>query len=245
MRKANVTILASILAIALVAAGVGMGTMAWFSTAVVPVGETTFRAGIMSMRSVGGTFKTPANWKPGDTFTATFELKNNGNIDIGYLATTFTIDRVGATGLDYASNIEVTGWWEWIPTDTTGGGYWQDNFGAAQVIDTLVYDFQSPLTLLEMVQSYTADEKAHHAGTNDYTPTFPVLDQFGNYVKSDSDYVTGEGYDQLAGVAIIAGGTYKMQIDFQFMGSAGNNLQGETLVLSTSFFGFQDYSQRP
>ncbi len=243
--KTNLTVLVSILMMVVVATAAGAGTMAWFSTEVVAVGDTAFRAGIMSMAGVATDVETPENWKPGDNFTVTFELTNDGTIDIGYLATTFTIDRVGAIGIEYASNIEVTGWWEFIPTDDSGGGAWQDNFGPAQQIGTLVGDFSDPLTLLEMVQSYTADEIAHHNGANDPTSTFSVLDQFGNYVKSDSDYVTGEGYDQLAGEAIIAGGTYKMQLDFQFMASAGNNLQGETLKLSTEFFGFQDYSQRP
>jgi len=40
MKKGNVTILASILAIALVAAGVGAGTMAWFSdTETTTIGQ--------------------------------------------------------------------------------------------------------------------------------------------------------------------------------------------------------------
>ncbi len=44
MKKGNVTILASILAIALVAAGVGAGTMAWFSTVPVTAGLYTMNA---------------------------------------------------------------------------------------------------------------------------------------------------------------------------------------------------------
>jgi hypothetical protein len=167
-------------------------------------------------------------------------LTNTGNIDINYLATTFTISPDGSMGLDYASNIEVTGWEEFIP-----GVGWQDNFGTAQHIYDLVGNMAAPLTLLETVQSYTPDENTHHLGTNNYLSPFIVLDQFGNYVKSDSDYVTGGGHDQLPGPAIIVGGTYKSRITFHFMASAGNNLQGQILTLSTSFFGFQDYSQRP
>lgn len=242
MKKGNITILASIFIMTIVAAGVSVGTQAWFSTAVVPVGATTFQAGIMAMSDpVGGSFSTPNNWAPCDTFTVTFELDNTGNIDILFLATSFTISPSGSMGQNFASNIEVTAWDEYIP-----GVGWQDNFGAAQVIETLVGDGAAPLTLLEMVQSYTPDEIAHHAGTNTQTATFSVLDQFGNYVKSDSDYVTGGGYDQAPGPAIIAGGAnYKMKLTFHFMATAGNNLQGKTLTLDTSFFGMQDLSQRP
>jgi hypothetical protein len=242
MRKANTKILASIFAIALVATGVGAGTMAWFSTEVVPVGDTTFTAGIMSMGDVGPTsFSTPANWAPCDNFTVTFELENTGNIDILFLATTFTISPDGPIGQEFASNIEVTAWDEYIP-----GVGWQDNFGEAQVIDTLVGDGAAPLTLLEMVQSYTPDEIAWHASHNHQEAPYLVLDQFGNYVKSDSDYITGGGYDQLPGPAIIAGGAnYKMQLTFHFMDTADNDLQGQTLTLYTSFFGMQDLSQRP
>jgi len=242
MKKSNVTILASIFVMALVASVVSVGTMAWFSTEVVPVGDTTFTSGIMSMEKVGPvSFSTPDNWKPCDTFKVTFELDNTGNIDIGYLATTFTISPDGSMGQNFAAHINVTGWREYIP-----GTGWQDNFGPNQLIHTLVGDGATPLTLLEVVQSYTPDEIAHNAGTGGYTPTYCVLDQFGWYVKSDSDYVTGEGYDQLPGPAIIAGGAnYKMELTFHFMETAGNDLQGKTLTLSTSFFGFQDYSQRP
>jgi hypothetical protein len=236
MKKGNVTILASILAIALVAAGVGAGTMAWFSTEKVSAGNTVFTAGIMAMESLdAGPFTTPTGWKPGDSFTVTFVLHNTGNIDIGYLATFFTIEPHTGWGITFADNIEVTEWWEYIP-----GTGWQDNFGAEQHIYDLVGNLATPLTLLETVQSYVAPEPQEAAGG-----IYDTLDQFGKYVKDDSDYITGSGYDITAGPAIIAGGTYKMEITFKFMESAGNDLQGRTLTLYTKFFGMQDLSQRP
>ena len=246
MRMDKGAILASMAIIALASVLVGAGTMAWFSTEKVSAGDTVFKAGIMSVQHVRTITNIPANLAPGDgPFRVTFELKNNGNLDILYLATTFTIEPDGPIGKEFAANINVTGWWEWIPTDTAGGGFWQDNFGPAQHIYTLVGDGAVPLTLLEMVQSYTPDEITWHKEHNHQTATFRVLDQFGNWVKSDSDYVTGGGYDQLPGPAIITGGTYKMTIEFQFMESAGNDLQGQTLTLYTEFFGMQDISQRP
>jgi hypothetical protein len=242
MKKGNVTILASILAIALVAAGVGAGTMAWFSTEKVSAGNTVFKSGIMAMTSVGaGPFTTPAGWKPGDSFKVTFELDNTGDIDILYLATFFTIDPYYGWGITFAENIQVTAWWEYIP-----GTGWQDNFADAQKIYTLVGDGQQPLTLLEVVQAYTPDEIAWHSAHNHKEAPFLVLDQFGNYVKADSDYLTGGGYDMTPGPAIKAGlDNYKMEITFKFMESAGNDLQNRELKLYTQFFGMQAEIQRP
>lgn len=234
-------IAASMAIIMLASVFAGAGTMAWFSTKEVNPGKTVFKSPIMSMKAVSaGPFNTPDDWKPGDTFTVTFELENTGDIDILYLATTFTIKPDGPIGKEFAEHIKVTKWWEFIPN-----GLWQDNFADPQFIYELVGDGAMPLTLLEVVQSYTPDEITWHKEHNHETETFRVLDQFGNWVKSDSDYITGGGYDMTPGPAIIAGGTYKMEIEFEFMTSAGNNLQGKTLTLYTEFFGMQDLSQRP
>jgi len=235
-------ILASIMVVGLLALALGWGTYSWFSTSTVPVGNTVFRAGIMSMAHAGTSTTMPANMAPGDgPFTFTFELDNTGNIDIMYLATSFTIDPVNDIGKDFAAHINVTGWWEYIP-----GSGWQDNFGVAQQIYALVGDKVKPLTLLEVVQAYTQDEIDWHSAHNHQQAPFIVLDQFNNYVKYDSDYITGGGYDQLPGPAIKAGlDNYKMEITFEFMESAGDNLQGQTLTLITRFFGMQDLSQRP
>jgi len=238
----NKKILASIFVIGMLALAMGYGTYSWFSTLTVPVGNTVFTAGIMSMGHASTTTNMPTNLAPGDgPFTVTFELTNTGNIDIMYLATSFTIDPAGSIGKEFAAHINVTGWREWIP-----GAGWQDNFGPNQKIYELVGDGALPLTLLEVVQAYTPDEIAWHLTHNHREAPFLVLDQFGNYVKFDSDYITGGGYDQLPGPAIKVGlGNYAMEITFEFMESAGNDLQGQTLTLSTQFFGMQDLSQRP
>ncbi|MCJ7560825.1 CalY family protein [Candidatus Bathyarchaeota archaeon] len=234
--------MASIFVIGMLALAMGYGTYSWFSTLTVPVGNTVFTAGIMSMGHASTTTNMPTNLAPGDgPFTVTFELTNTGNIDIMYLATSFTIDPAGSIGQEFAAHINVTGWREWIP-----GAGWQDNFGLNQKIYELVGDGALPLTLLEVVQAYTPDEIAWHLTHNHREAPFLVLDQFGNYVKFDSDYITGGGYDQLPGPAIKVGlGNYAMEITFEFMESAGNDLQGQTLTLSTQFFGMQDLSQRP
>ena len=83
--KKNMTILASILAIALVAAGVGAGTLAWFSDTETSTGNS-FTAGTMDIK-VGGeddggtvwTF-TETNMKPGTAGSHTFVVTNAGTI---------------------------------------------------------------------------------------------------------------------------------------------------------------------
>jgi len=84
MKKGNVTILASILAIALVAAGVGAGTMAYFSDTEKSIGNT-FTSGILDMEKVSFAHVAFDNWKPGDTGDIVIELKNTGDYDIKYL----------------------------------------------------------------------------------------------------------------------------------------------------------------
>jgi predicted ribosomally synthesized peptide with SipW-like signal peptide len=84
MKKGNVTILASIFIMALVAAGVGAGTMAYFSDTVKSTGNT-FTSGILDMTPVTVGPVVFDKWKPGDTGDFVIALKNTGNIDIKYL----------------------------------------------------------------------------------------------------------------------------------------------------------------
>lgn len=88
MRKGNVTILASVLAIALVAAGVGMGTMAYFSDVATST-DNVFTAGTYDIQldgasyadHVSGTWTAP-NWAPGMEETATLNIKNTGSLNV-------------------------------------------------------------------------------------------------------------------------------------------------------------------
>jgi predicted ribosomally synthesized peptide with SipW-like signal peptide len=94
MRKGNVTILASILAIALVASGVGMGTMAYFTDLeTAKTGQIT--AGTLDMKigkTYGGTYgDAPIDLgniiglSPGKQFTLEVWLSNEGNLDAQYV----------------------------------------------------------------------------------------------------------------------------------------------------------------
>lgn len=92
MKKGNLTILASVLAIALVATAIGMGTMAYFSDIATVTGNT-FTAGYLDVkisRTYDGTYKndlngiwvSPSNWAPGDTFDGYVYFRNDGNVPV-------------------------------------------------------------------------------------------------------------------------------------------------------------------
>jgi predicted ribosomally synthesized peptide with SipW-like signal peptide len=225
----NKKILASIFVIGILALAMGYGTYSYFSSTKTSTGNT-FTAGILSMSEVTTTFSCPSGWAPGDSFTATWDLTNNGNIDIKYLAV--DIHNYGGTA-DLASVIEVTEFKECIP------GYdWINNLGTEQHYQTLVGDYQSPLTLKELMQSYWGGEPA---SGGDRTKQ----DEFGGWVRKTSDWITGSGYDITPGPAIRVGGTYELKLTFKLMESADNAYQGATVHMDITFMGIQDTSQAP
>jgi len=221
-------ILASIMVIGILALAMGYGTYSYFSSTKTSTGNT-FTAGILSMGEVTRTFSCPSGWAPGDSFTATWDLTNNGNIDIKYLAV--DIHNYGGTA-DLASVIEVTEFKEYIP-----GYNWIDNLGTAQHYQTLVGDGVSPLTLKELMQSYIVGVEPNASST--------VVDEFGTHVNHLNDWVTGSGYDITPGPAIIVGGTYRLLLTFKLMESAGDAYQGATVHMDITFMGMQDLSQIP
>jgi predicted ribosomally synthesized peptide with SipW-like signal peptide len=228
--KMNKKILASMVVIGILALAMGYGTYSYFSSTKTSTGNT-FTAGILSMSEVTTHFSCPSGWAPGDSFTATWDLTNNGNIDIKYLAV--DIHNYWGTA-DLASVIEVTEFKEYIP------GYgWIDNLGAAQHYQTLVGDGASPLTLKELMQSYIVGVEPLSGGG--------VTDEFGNHVNHVTDWITGYGYDIVpAGTpAIRVGGTYELLLTFKLMESAGDAYQGATIHMDITFMGIQDISQAP
>jgi len=86
MKKGNVTILASIFIMALVASVVGVGTQAWFSdTAKAGVTITAGNVDLQLWDSSTSTwvnsyaFSFPVGFAPGDSYTTTVYLKNTGS----------------------------------------------------------------------------------------------------------------------------------------------------------------------
>ena len=222
MRKANVTILASILAITLVAVAAGAGTMANFSDTETST-ENTFTAGTLNMQikdsdeewrdgSVTASWQSPDGWAPGETFTTgVISLKNTGNIDINYLFTTFY--NYAYDDSDLASVIEVVAYKEFIP-----GFGWIDSMQPTQDLWAGVGDNIRPLTLRELID-------ASWVGDTTWV-----------------DYCTGDGYDTvpLGTPAIKVGGTYQLKLTLKFMETAGNEYQGDTCSFDIEFEGVQD-----
>lgn len=215
-------VLISVMAIALVAALVGVGTFAWFSDTETSAANT-FTAGTLNMKiadnnegwndglPVTASWVSPAGLLPGDTFdTGLIRLQNVGSADIPYLFTNYYgYDYVGA---DLGSAIEVVEYWEDIP----GYGPVQ-NIGGLQQLELSIGDGVAPLTLRELVEGYWP---------GDTTP--------------DVDYCTGSGYDTTPGPAIIKGGTYSTYLKLHFMETAGNEFQGASCSFSVAFEGVQD-----
>ena len=228
--KGHATILASILAITLVAAGVGAGTMAWFSTGAKDTDSFTMNAGTMTMAITTGSY-TFRDLVPGQTFgPIEIQIQNTGTTPIKYLSGNLILDSNSA----FADKIDVTSIAEYIPGSPSG---WYESIGGTQHYEQLVQDYNAPLTLLELAKSYWGTEP-------NYAAPYKV-DQFGGQVKSLSDWVTGGTYDQVPTVAIPVGGTYYMRLSFKFDESAGDNLQGATCSFHIQFLGIQDLSQVP
>ncbi len=94
MNKGNATILASAFMVLLVAAGIGAGTIAYFSDVETSSGNT-FTSGTLDMvlkddnedwaDGVTATWESPPNWAPGDEVTATLQIKNIGSTGIEHI----------------------------------------------------------------------------------------------------------------------------------------------------------------
>jgi hypothetical protein len=233
MKKGNATILASIFVMALVAAGVGAGTMAWFSTTPVGTYYATMNAATMSLGGVAIGPWTFNNLAPGDEFKITVELSNTGTMDIDYLGIDWIIGgTLDSTTMEFARQVEVIHIWERV------NGVWRDSMADPQKYWNLVGDNAMPLTLLELAQSYWGGEPAWASGRK--------LDQFGGYVGTTTDAVTGSGYDITPGPALPQGASnYQMELDLKFSTTAGNDLQGKQLLFYVVFTGTQDRSTLP
>ncbi len=109
MQKMKMPIITSVIVIALIAAGLGMGTFAYFSDKETTDPAITFTAGNMEI-SLGTLHSDPvdlSNMQPGDTVTGSLHVKNTGTLD-GYLygRSRYTV----IVGPDLAAVLTVTSW---------------------------------------------------------------------------------------------------------------------------------------
>jgi len=248
MRMDKGAILASMAVIALASVLVGAGTMAWFSTGVKTTGKFTMNAATMKMELTAGPY-TFDKLIPGQKLPdITISITNTGDMDILYLCGSMVLaDGASLTSSSiawkFADKIEVLEWWEYIP-----GSGWTNNVGGAQEYETLVGDGKTPLTLLEVAQSYALGRTFEGVNYPEPWPKDNVPgknDQFGASKLYASDWISGGGYDQTPGPAIIKDGVYQMVFRLQFSTDAGDDLQGTSLSFKITFQGLQDLSQRP
>jgi hypothetical protein len=240
--KGNATILASIIAIVLVAAGVGAGTMAWFSTADKTTSTYTMNAATMDMVVTTSPITFP-NLVPGQTFgPVTISIANTGTMDINYLGGNLIITDIAGTpytsdtapGVLLANWIEITSLKETIPNyytiESIGPSY-------GQSYELSVGNNLAPLTLMELAKSYHGTEPG----------TGAVKDQFGGNVAYIGDWATGYGYDIVpANVPAIAQGTnYQMVLMFKLSDLTPNAMQGQSCSFKIVFTGAQDMSLVP
>ena len=222
--------------------------MAWFHTDPVTTGPYTMTASDMTMEVITDTFTTGVDLVPGQEFgPITISIQNTGHMDITYLGGDLIItDANGnpyssdtASGVLLANWIEITSWKEWIPASGTFSAIvGQENIGGTQHYETLVKDGSTPLTLMELAKSYW------YPG-----PETPLTktDQFGNWVKSTTDWVTGNGYDQVPDgqPALAFGGTYWMVLKFKLSDDTPNTMQLHSCSFKIVFTGVQQLSQLP
>ena len=97
MKKGNITILASIFIMTLVAAGVSVGTMAYFTDSESITGSS-FTAGTVDVRLGGSLPFTGTNMAPGDTRTEYLIVVNDGSLDMLFRVYADNIDRPGFAG---------------------------------------------------------------------------------------------------------------------------------------------------
>lgn len=102
--KLQTALLTAVLGVSLLS----VGTFAYFSDSAQT--NNTFAAGVLDLSVEPTEIIQVDNLKPGDSIARTFELYNNGTLDISkvFLETTYTVDDVkGDNSEDFGEHIEV------------------------------------------------------------------------------------------------------------------------------------------
>jgi predicted ribosomally synthesized peptide with SipW-like signal peptide len=146
LRKGNVTILASVFTMLLVAMGVGAGTMAYFSG--VQSGTGSFSTGTLTLDTVAYSSWTLTNLSPGDEWTTSIQLRNTGSLDAMYVYMAFYITADSGPSYGLADKIvleEIKEWcylnsWATTTFDTATSNSWLGVWGGTQDNSISLYD---------------------------------------------------------------------------------------------------------
>ncbi|RLI40291.1 hypothetical protein DRO69_13115 [Candidatus Bathyarchaeota archaeon] len=162
MKKGNITVLASVLMMVLVATAAGAGTFAYFSDTETSSGNT-FTAGTMDLKLNGGDSVTATwtvdDWAPGETVTATLKIKNVGSVGAYWL-------YIGISSLTdgLSDQIHIT---EFVIEELWGG------YNHVDWMATVCWSTEAPLTLAEFGQYAGTDHPyGFMACGDDWTGTY-------------------------------------------------------------------------
>ena len=222
MRKGNAATLVSVLAIALVATVIGMGTTAYFSeTEAAPISVTAGTVNL-KLRKPGGswsdglTYNLPTNWAPGDKYTVVVELQNVGNTGMENLFVTGD-NLYGSPDKTLSDVIHITdvsytdrgpGGTTQITVHPAGGTYYETVFG----------DKSNPFTLRELANGLTNGDKMGFCwGTSGL----------------HGDYLPANG----APIDLTTIDYQTFTIEFTFDVNAGNSYQGKSAGFDLVFKG--------
>ena len=249
MRKGNVTILASIFAIALVSMVFGAGTMTWFSDVeTAEVGQVYAATLDMEIKEYGGDWQdgtpvdisVPDSLKPGDTFTVDIRLKNIGTTDIQYVFASFRdLTWEGGyepesewdeanNGLHLIKQIIVAEVWEYSPLMGGSGGECTTTFNAETANAWLAFwNVASPWTapLDGSISLHDLVYCAEPGGGSELTSF-----RFHTGDGGDPPYHTRFAY-------LPVGGIVKIKFTFKLLENTDNRAQGDRCQFSIYFIG--------
>jgi predicted ribosomally synthesized peptide with SipW-like signal peptide len=213
-------------ALILVLAMLGVGTLAYFTSTKTSY-TNSFTTGTLNLQlaneggvygdSVTGTWTSPANWAPGQSFMATLYLKNAGSVDAQVVYLNWT-NLQGYVAL--ANQIEVLSIQDSVPCTVPGcvGGSYGDNY----VANFLPYMDNNP---------------------HDGKLSLAELMAYGDYrdpAQRPWDSKLTSGPDPSTPPAVLpAGGTIGMRFTFKLMENTDDSFQGRSCSIDLTLMATQ------
>lgn len=221
-KKLGMGIMTAILALGLI----GGGVFAYFSDTAAQTNN--FSSGTIDL-DVDPTVQVPMdNLKPGDWMPRTFELQNNGSLDIKYvdLTTEYTVTRNGKPVVSTLADAYAEQLYVQFLNNTTGDGDYKVLF------EVSLKDLRD-LTPEDLATKIDIEKILIKDGYWHYPIGWPFIP------KKWIDPVYEDEEIEFTGIA--AGDTADFDVQFRFndTGEAQNNLQNLDLELEWTFEGFQ------
>ncbi|WP_078378988.1 TasA family protein [Sutcliffiella halmapala] len=223
-KKLGLGIASAALGISLVAGG----TYAYFSDTATQA--NTFASGTIIL-DVDPTVQVPMeNLKPGDWMPRSFELQNNGTLDMKYvdLTTSYTVTKNGENVSNALANKYAEQLYVQFLKNTTGDEDYEVLF------EVSLKDLRD-LTPEDLATKVNIEEIMLQEGYRDWQ--WIIWPLFGYWVTVDP--VFGEVPEEITGIKAGETADFAVQFRFNDTGSAQNDLQDLDLDLTWTFEGFQ------